>query len=61
MTSDETKAAIIKGVEDLLMIIKNLQATGPSYIRIDSIEGEAKQFSIGIEKRCCISRNKNVA
>ena len=61
MTSDETKAAIIKGVEDLLIIVKNIRSTGQSFIRIDSIDGEPKNFSISVEKIHCISRNKNVA
>lgn len=60
MTKEEIIKQIHQGIDDLLKINEMIGATGQSFIRIDSIDGIAKNYSISTEKRACISKAKCV-
>lgn len=60
MNETETIAAIHKGLDDLLMVSKNMKVTGPCFLRIDIQEGRPADYGFIMEKKSCIRREIQV-
>ena len=52
----DTIKAIHAGLDDLLLVSKNINVTGPVFLRMDLTDGKPMNFGFVIEKKSCIPR-----
>lgn len=60
MTEQEIKSACHKALDDLFMVCKNLDVTGPSMLKIHFTQGKPGDYGFIMEKTSCIRRQEKV-